>query len=75
MIDGNIKCGMKLNVVKMCPSEVAVRVVEVSDGIVWTGKIVGEWLGQCIGLVIRWKKALLQSIEEKQVSIGESSKG
>jgi hypothetical protein len=32
MIDGNIKYGMELNVVKLCPSEVAIRVVEVSDG-------------------------------------------
>jgi hypothetical protein len=32
VIDGNIKCGMELNVVKLCSSEVAIRVVEVSDG-------------------------------------------
>jgi hypothetical protein len=29
----------------LCPSEVAVRIVEVRDGSVWTGEIVGEWLG------------------------------
>jgi hypothetical protein len=32
VIDGNIKCSMELNAVNLCPSEVAVRVVEVSDG-------------------------------------------
>jgi hypothetical protein len=32
VIDGNIKCGMELNAMKLCPSEVAVRVIEVSDG-------------------------------------------
>jgi hypothetical protein len=67
VIDGNIKCGMELNVVKLCPSEMAVQVVEVSDGSVWTGKIVGERLGQCIGLVIRWKRALLQIVEGRRV--------
>jgi hypothetical protein len=41
VIDVNIKCGMELNAMKMCPSEVAVRVVEVSDGSVWIGEIVG----------------------------------
>jgi hypothetical protein len=42
VIDGNIKCGMELNAVKLCPSEVAVRVVEVSDGSMWIGEIMGE---------------------------------
>jgi hypothetical protein len=35
VIDGNIKYGMELNAVKLCPSEVAIRVVEVSDGSMW----------------------------------------
>jgi hypothetical protein len=42
VIDGNIKCGMELNAVKLCLSELAIRTVEVSDGSVWTGEIVGE---------------------------------
>jgi hypothetical protein len=50
---------MELNVVKLCPSEVAVRVVEVRDGSLWTGEIMGEQLGQYIGLVILWKRSLL----------------
>jgi hypothetical protein len=45
VINENIKCGMELNAMKLCPSEVAVRIVEVRDGSVWTGEIVGEWLG------------------------------
>jgi hypothetical protein len=45
VINENIKCGMELNAVKLCPSEVAVRVVEVRNGFVWTGEIVGERLG------------------------------
>jgi hypothetical protein len=67
VIDGNIKYSMDLNVVKLCPSEVAVWVVEISDGSVWIGEIVGERLGQCIGLVIRWKRALLQIVEGRRV--------
>jgi hypothetical protein len=62
VIDGNINCDMELNAMKLCPSMVAVWVVEVSDGSVWTGEIVGEQLGQlCVGLVIRWKRALLRT--------------
>jgi hypothetical protein len=75
VIDGNIKCGMELNAVKMYPFEVAVQVVEVSNGSVWIGEIMGERLGQCAGLVIRWKRTLLQIVEGRRVSIGESSEG
>jgi hypothetical protein len=66
---------MELNAVKLCPSEVAVKIVEVRDGSVWTGEIVEEQLGQCVGLVIRWKRSLLINLEEKWVSLGESSEG
>jgi hypothetical protein len=75
VIDGNIKCGMELNIMKLCPFEVAIRVVEVSNGSMWTGEIVEERLGQCIGLVIRWKRALLRNLEGRPFSIGESSEG
>jgi hypothetical protein len=74
-IHGNIKCGMEFNTVKLCPSDVAIRVVEVSDGSMWTGEIVGERLGQCVGLVIWWKRALLRNLEGRPFSIGESSEG
>jgi hypothetical protein len=36
---------------------------------------VGEWLGQCVGLVIQWKRVLLRTLEGRLVSIGESSEG
>jgi hypothetical protein len=75
MINENIKCGMELNAVKLCPSEVAIRIVEVRDGSVWTGEIVGERLGQCVGLVIRWKRSLLRNLEGRWDSLGESSEG
>jgi hypothetical protein len=32
----NIKCGMELNAMKLCPFEVAVQVVQVVDESVWT---------------------------------------
>jgi hypothetical protein len=53
VLQENIKCGMELNAVKLCPFEVAVQVVQVLDESVWTGEIVGERLGQCVGFVIR----------------------
>jgi hypothetical protein len=34
---------------------------------------VGERLGQCVGLVICWKRALLRIVERRWISIGESS--
>ena len=52
ILQENIKCGMELNAVKLCLFEVAVQVVRVIEESVWTGKIVGEWRGQCISFVI-----------------------
>jgi hypothetical protein len=46
VLQDNIKCGMELNAVKLCPFEVAVQVVRVLEESVWTGEIVGERLGQ-----------------------------
>jgi hypothetical protein len=57
VLQDNIKCGMELNAMKLCLFEVAVQVVQVLDESVWTGEIVGERLGQCVGFVIRWRKA------------------
>jgi hypothetical protein len=57
VLQENIKCKIKLNAVKLCPFEVAVQVVRALEESVWTGEIVGERLGQCVGLVIRWKRA------------------
>ena len=55
IIDESIKCEMELNEVKLFPSEIAVRVMLLEDNMHWTGELVGERLGQCKGLIIRWK--------------------
>jgi hypothetical protein len=62
VLQENIKYGMELNAVKLCPFEVAVQVVQVLDESVWTGEIVGERLGQCVGFVIRWRRADVRSV-------------
>ena len=72
ILQENIKCGMELNAVKLCPFEVAIQVVRVIEESMWTGKIVGEWLRQCIGFVIRWRRADVRSVSGRTSSIGES---
>ena len=37
VIESSLKCRMELNAVKLCLFEVAIRVVHVYDGSVWTG--------------------------------------
>jgi hypothetical protein len=73
VLQDNIKCGMELNAVKLCPFEVAVQVVQVLDESVWTGEIVGERLGQCVGFVIRWRRADVRSVSGGTSSVVESS--
>jgi hypothetical protein len=63
---------MELNAVKLCPFEVAVQVVQVLDESVWTGEIVGERLGQCVGFVKRWRRVDVQSVSGGTSSIAES---
>jgi hypothetical protein len=75
VLQDNIKCGMELNAVKLCPFEVAVQVVRVLEESVLTEEIVGEWLGQCVGLVIRWKTADVQSISGGTSTVAESGAG
>jgi hypothetical protein len=75
VLQDNIKCGMELNAVKLCPFEVAVQVVQVLEESVWTGEIVGERLGQCVGLVIRWRRADVRSVSGGMSSVGESGAG
>jgi hypothetical protein len=72
VLQENIKCGMELNAVKLCPFEVAVQVVQVLDESVWTGEIVGERLGQCVGFVIRWRRANVRSVSGGTSSVAES---
>jgi hypothetical protein len=45
VVHGNIKSGMELHGVKLCPFEVAVQVVRVGYESVWTREILGERLG------------------------------
>lgn len=50
--------GMDLNGLKLFPSEVAVRITRVDDALHWIGEIMGERLGMCLGLIIRWQQSL-----------------
>ena len=75
ILQDNIKSAMELNAVKLCPFEVAVQVVQVLEEFVWTGEIVREQLGQCIGFVICWRKADVQSVLGGTSSIVESGVG
>ena len=75
VLQDNIKCRMELNAVKLCPFEVAIQVVQVLDESVWTREIVEEWLGQCVGFVIRWKRADVRSVSGGTSSIAEFGAG
>jgi hypothetical protein len=75
VLHDNIKCGMELNAVKLCPFEVAVQVGQVLDESVWTREIVGERLGQCVGFVIHWRRADVRSISGGMSSVAESRAG
>jgi hypothetical protein len=75
VLQDNIKYGMELNAVKLCLFEVAVQVVRVLEESVWTWEIVGERLGQCIGFVIRWRRADVRSVSGEMSSIVESGTG
>ena len=66
---------MQLNAMKLCPFEVTVQVVRVIEESVWTGEMVGERLGQCIGFVIRWRRADVRSVSGGTSSVGESDVG
>ena len=72
VLQNNIKCGMELNAVKLCPFEVAIQIVQVLEESMWTGEIVGEWLGQCVGLVIRWRRVEVRSVSGGMSSVRES---
>jgi hypothetical protein len=75
VLQDNIKCRIELNAVKLCPFEVAVQVVRVLEESVWTGKIVGERLGQCVGFVIRWRRADVRSVSGETSSVVEFGAG
>jgi hypothetical protein len=42
---------------------------------VWIGEILGERLGQCAALVIRWRRAAVRNVEGGRSSAVESSEG
>jgi hypothetical protein len=42
---------------------VAVQVVQVLEESVWTGEIVGEWLGQGVGFVIRSRRVVILGVQ------------
>jgi hypothetical protein len=75
ILQDNIKCGMELNVVKLCPFEVVVQVLRVLDESVWTWEIVGEQLSQCVGFVIRWRRVDVRSVSGGTSSITSSGAG
>jgi hypothetical protein len=75
VLQDNIKCVMELNAMKLCPFEVAIQVVRVLEESVWTGEIVGERLGQCVGFVIRWRRVDVRSVLGGMSSVAESSTG
>src|SRR5579875_2006317 len=54
--------GMELHGCRMFPSKVAVRIIQVDDASHWTGEVVGERLGACMGLIIRWNRSLLRIV-------------
>ena len=60
--------GMELNGLKLFPSEVAVRITRVDDTLHWTGEVVGERLGMCIGLIIRWQQSLMRVVAVEPTS-------
>ena len=66
---------MELNAVKLCTFEVAVQVVCVLEESVWIREIVGEWLGQCVGFIICWRRADVQSVSGGTSSVAESNVG
>jgi hypothetical protein len=61
--------------VKLCLFEVAVQVVQVLDESVWTGEIVGERLGQCVGFVIYWRRANVRSVLGGTSNVAKSGAG
>jgi hypothetical protein len=60
---------------KLCSFEVAVQVVRVLEESVWTREIVGKQLGQCVGFVIRWRRADVQSVSGGTSIVAESGAG
>jgi hypothetical protein len=54
--------GMELHGLKLFPSEVAVRITRIDDALHWTGEVIGERLGLCMGLIIRWNRSSIRVV-------------
>ena len=67
--------GTELHGLKLFPSEVAVRIIRVDDASHWTGEVVGERLGLCMGLVIRWNRSSLRVVPIVPNILNASSEG
>ena len=54
--------GMELHGLKLFPYEVAVHITRVDDASHWIREIVGERLGFCMDLIIRWNHYFLRVV-------------
>ena len=54
--------GMELHGLKLFPYEVAVHITRVDDASHWTGEVIGERLGLCMDLIIRWNRSFLRVV-------------
>ena len=61
--DSTVQSGMALHGVKLFSLEVAVYITQVDDILHWTGEVVGEKLGLCMGLTIRWNRSQIRYVD------------
>ena len=61
VLEKNITYRMELHDVKLCPSEVAIRVTRSIDKNKWVGEIVGDLLCDCVGELVWWHCVLVQT--------------
>ena len=61
--DSTVQSGMALHGVKLFSLEVAVYITRVDDISHWTGEVVGEKLGLCIRLIIRWNWSQIRYVD------------
>lgn len=57
--------GIELHGLKLFPYEVAVHITQIDDALHWTGEVVGERIGLCIGLIICWNRSLVRVVAIK----------
>ena len=59
VVQKNFTCRMELHDVKLHPFEVAVYVTQVVDRSKWVGELVGDYLSDCLGQIVRWCRILV----------------